>query len=345
MKQLYRILALILLSSVGIAGQAALPGMQGQKDSTVLLPGNKNIQYFGRWDKTDPARFTSYWGGAYFKVRFTGSHIKIKLGHKSNYFVKIDDGPWLSYKEVQGIIDLTPAGLSAKGLHTISVAQGKDYDYIFDFQGILLDPGARLVKPVKSNTLIEWIGDSITAGYTDPQANVSDYAWVCSEMLHAEHTQIAYPGIDLVSGYHGQGMDVQYKKERSFKFAAGKDWKMKSYKPDLIVINIGTNDVNNHVPPAVFQKSYEDFLCYLRKQYPKADIFVMQAFAGSMSAGSMAAVKSRNRSGDHKIHFITTKGWLQKGKADYTDNIHPSASGHIKVARRLVPLLSPYIKK
>ena len=120
---------------------------------------------------------------------------------------------------------------------------------------------------------------------------------------------------------------------------------MKSYKPDLIVINIGTNDVNNHVPPAVFQKSYEDFLCYLRKQYPKADIFVMQAFAGSMSAGSMAAVKSRNRSGDHKIHFITTKGWLQKGKADYTDNIHPSASGHIKVARRLVPLLSPYIKK
>lgn len=305
-------------------------------------PGDPHISYYGRWNQEDPSRYTSFWGGAYFKVKFTGRTVKIKLSHKSNYYVKIDEGPWTSYTNVNGTVDLTPIPLQ-EGTHTLCVAQGKDYDYEFDFLGLILDPGSVLRKPDKSKRLIEWIGDSITSGYTDPQAEVSDYAWVCSEMLEAEHTQIAYPGINLVSGYHGQGMDVQYLKQRSLKFPESSPWNFTRYHPDIIVINLGTNDVNNHVPPAVFKTDYENFLRDLRKKFPNTEVFVMRTFSGAMAAETEDAVKAINMGGDTKLHFINTQGWLKKGTTDFTDGTHPSVSGHIKVANLLNPLLAPYI--
>ena len=136
---------------------------------------DNNIKYFGRWDFSNSSKYVSKWGGAYIKVRFTGTTVKIMLGNKSNYYAKIDDGPWVSYKGVTGTVNLTPTPLG-DGTHTLSVAQGKDNDYIFTFLGLVLDPGATTVAPPVGIDLIEWIGDSITAGYTDSQADVSDYA-------------------------------------------------------------------------------------------------------------------------------------------------------------------------
>src|SRR6202012_3218838 len=99
-------------------------------DACICHAGNgslddKNIKYYGRWDFSNPQQFLSCWGGAYIKVNFNGTKIKINLGHKSNYFVKIDNGSWVTYSNVNGVVDLTPVPLS-NGMHALSVAQGKD---------------------------------------------------------------------------------------------------------------------------------------------------------------------------------------------------------------------------
>lgn len=355
MKKILNWFILLALSTGSLQAATAHPSdRKAAKISTdttshknYFAPSDIHIQYIGRWNTTNPKSYTSYWGGAYFKARFTGTSIKISLGHKSNYYVSIDNGPWMSYKGVEGMVDLTPAHLSGME-HTISVAQGKDYDYIFDFKGLVLAPGAKLLRlktKKSSHSLIEWIGDSITTGYTDPQANVSDYAWVCSSLLGAEHTQIAYPGIDLVSGYHGQGMDIQYQKERSLKFPDAAPWDFSRYCPDIMVLNLGTNDVNNHVPAAIFEKSYINFIQELRRHFPKAEIFVMRTFSGAMAIPTKAAVQILNQKGDKHIHYIDTEGWLVKSTDDFTDGTHPSISGHIKVAQHLKPLLAAFCKK
>jgi len=72
-------------------------------------------------------------GGAYIKVNFSGTTVKIKLGNTSSYYAKIDNGPWITYSNATGTVNLTPTPL-ANGTHSLSVAQGKDYDYIFNFQ-------------------------------------------------------------------------------------------------------------------------------------------------------------------------------------------------------------------
>lgn len=301
-----------------------------------------NIKYFGRWDFSNTTQYVSKWGGAYIKVRFTGTTVKIMLGNKSNYYAKIDDGPWVSYKGVTGTVNLTPTPLDA-GTHTLSVAQGKDNDYIFTFLGLVLDPGATTLAPPVGIDLIEWIGDSITAGYTDSQSDVSDYAWVCSEAMGTEHTQIAYPGICLVSGFTtNPGMDVGYFKLQSPNNTSSPPWDFSKYTAKLVVINLGTNDNSKSVPSSTFQSTMTSFLMNVRAEFPDAEIFVMQCFKNAMSSPTIAAVKARQAAGDGQVIYIKTTNWVTS--SDYnSDGLHPSDAGNRKIADLLTPILSPYL--
>jgi lysophospholipase L1-like esterase len=307
-------------------------------------PGDPNIKYVGRWDFSNGSEYSSYWGGSYIKVKFTGTTVKIKLGNGSNYYVKIDNGSWTSYFSVSGTVNLTPTPL-ANGTHTLSVAQGKDYDYMFKFQGLILDSGATTSPPSVATNLIEFIGDSITTGYTDAQADVSDYAWVCAESLNSEHTQIAYPGIALVTGYgvnsDKTGMDSQYFKFQPLGYTSPPNWDFTKYTAKLVVINIGQNDGGNS--DSLFQSTYTTFLSNIRAKFPNADIFVMRTFTGTKSTPTLAAVNARNAAGDAKVHYVNTSGWLAAGTSDYNDSVHPSVSGHIKAANLLKPILMPYL--
>ncbi len=298
--------------------------------------GDTNIRYFGRWDFSSTTQSVSYWGGAYLKVRFTGTTVKVKVGNTTNYFAKIDSGPWTSYLNASGTINLTPTPL-VSGTHSLSIAQGKDYSYVFNFQGLTLDTGAATSPPTVYPKLAEFIGDSITAGYTDAQANVSDYAWVCSESLNFEHTQIAYPGIKLASGYTGTGMDVQYFKEQSLAYPSSPDWDFSTYTPSIVVINLGQND-GNTVPDSVFQSTYTTFLATIRAKFPDAQIYAMRTYSGIKATPTLNAVNARIGAGDSKLHYVNTSGWLTSG--DFNDGVHPSVSGQIKAANLLAPILS-----
>ncbi|MBW8687399.1 RICIN domain-containing protein [Chitinophaga rhizophila] len=305
---------------------------------------DENIQYFGRWDFSDSTRYNSWWGGAYVRVNFTGTTVKIKTGNISNFYASIDGGPWISYKQTGGVIDLTPAALHS-GQHTLSVAQGRDYDYLFAFEGLILDAGAVTSKPDTSSYLIEYIGDSITAGYLDDQANVSDYAWICSEALGTEHTQIAYPGIALVSSpRHGVAMDRQYFKLKTPNHPSSPNWDFSRYTPQAIVLNLGTNDSDYEDTDSVFQAVYFQLLQDIRTRFPQAEIFVMRTFLGIRAIPTEAAVAARIAAGDKQIHYVNTAGWISQNTSDYlADNLHPSEAGHIKVAGLLKAVLAPYV--
>lgn len=303
-----------------------------------------NIQYFGRWDFSNASQYASYWGGAYVRVNFSGTTAKIILGHTSNYHIKIDGGAWVTLTNVSGTVTLTPEPL-VSGVHTLSVAQGADYDYDFNFQGFIFDNGATTSMPTIAPQLIEFIGDSITCGYTDPQSDVSDYAWICAEKLNCEHTQIAYPGITLLNGYGVNsvkiGMDVQYFKAQSLANPNSPSWNFTNYTPNYVVINLGQNDGGAGEPDGAFQNDYTNFLAAIRNEFPNAKIFAMRPFSGLEATAVQAAVASRNLAGDPLVYYIDTTGWLSS--SDFNDGVHPSVNGQIKAANYLKAALGPYL--
>jgi lysophospholipase L1-like esterase len=210
--------------------------------------------------------------------------------------------------------------------------------------GLILDDGAFTSKPSTGACLIEYIGDSITAGYLNDQANVSDYAWICSEEMGAEHTQIAYPGIALVSSpRHGTAMDAQYFRLQPPNYPSSPVWDFMKYTPQVVVLNLGTNDSDYEDSDSTFREVYAGLLAGIRSRFPQAELFVMRTFLGIRSQPTVAAVENRIIAGDKKVHYINTEGWLTQATTDYLpDNLHPSEAGHIKAAALLKAVLAPY---
>jgi lysophospholipase L1-like esterase len=310
---------------------------------------DSNINYVGRWDKSNSTTYRSYWGGAYVSTKFTGTTVKVKLAEKT-VFMAIVDGVANTYWDASGTINLTPTPL-ASGTHTLKII-AKYQNVELPFQGLVLDAGASTVRP-DTLPLVEFVGDSITAGETTTDYAVSDYAWITGERLGAEHTQIAYPGITLSDGYHYSwntfpGMESLYFKLQQANrcpdvaCTGNPQWNFANYTAKLVVVNLGTNDGNNQVPSATFQSRYTTFLQNIRAKYPNADIFALRTFGGYYQTETRAAVNARVSAGDAKVHFVDTTGWLDPS-TDFTDGLHPSDAGHVKITNRLLPILQPYM--
>lgn len=327
-----------------VAGSASVLAGTGHGDLT-----DANINFVGRWDKSSSTTFRSHWGGAYLSTKFTGTTVKVKLAAPTR-FMAIIDGVASNYWDADGTVNLTPTPL-ASGTHTLKIIA--KYQYVeLPFQGLVLDAGASTVK-ADALPLVEFIGDSITAGDTATDYAVSAYGWQTGERLGADHTQIAYPGITLSQGYHYDwnkypGMETLYFKLQQADrcvdetCAANPLWDFSKYTAKIVVVNIGTNDGNNSVPSATFQSRYTTFLQNVRAKYPSAEIFAMRPFNGAYQAETQAAVSARLNAGDGRLHYIDTTGWLVAPE-DFTDWLHPNDVGHIKVTNRLMPILLPYI--
>lgn len=311
--------------------------------SQVGTPTDPNIKYVGRWDTSTSSVATSYWGGAYLQTAFTGRTVKLKLGGFANFYVSIDHHTDVHYF-ASGTVNLTPTPLAA-GTHTLRVASESAGDSI-RFQGLILSSGAKTVAPAISSKLIEFVGDSVTAGATTTEQALSAYGWLIGEQLQVMHTQIAQPGICLTDKVHcGSpnhiGMITQFFKLQTPSYLNSPDWNFSRYQANIVVINLGTNDQKYGVSDSTFQANYITFLQKVRAKYPHAIILVLRGFKGLKAAPTLAAVRAVNATGDRNVHYIDTTGWLVT--SDFNDSAHPSNKGHIKVAQRLAPIISSFL--
>jgi lysophospholipase L1-like esterase len=331
------ILLSMLLATLFVG--SVLPAHAAQRAQGDGSPQDLNITYVGRWDTVSSSTiYTSYWPGAYFKTNFTGTTVQIKSASTANIYVSIDHGDDVLYTNVLGTVKLTPTPLAA-GIHSLRVAVRSGN---LGFEGLLLDAGAKTLPPSISPRLIEFVGDSITAGYTDTKAALSDYAWLVGEQLHVEHTQIAQSGICLVAQNGCYGMSTQFFKMKTIYFPDSPNWDFSRYQANAVVINLGTNDNGHGVTAATFQKTYTTFIQNIRAKYPHAAIFAFETLRQVYVSATQAAVQTLNATGDHNVYYVKTEGWLSA--SDYSsDGGHPNDQGQAKIAQHLAPILASVI--
>ncbi len=205
------------------------------------------------------------------------------------------------------------------------------------FQGLVLDSGARTVAPTVPSGLVEFVGDSITAGALTDRLALDSYAWKTGERLGVRHTRIARAGYCLVAQSGCTGLSSQYFRTGS---TGDQNWDFSRYRANAVVINLGTNDIGHGVSGSAFQAAYTKFLSDLRARHPEARLFAVQTLKKRYVTETRAAVSARNAAGDSKVQYVDTKGWLTDG-ADYEDgNGHPNEAGHTKFAGRLAPVIA-----
>ena len=356
----YTLLLMLVLLSMSMQASKTLP-LQG----TVILPTDPNIQYIGRicFDNPERPRFT--FPGTQINCRFTGRSIRLWAKPKSGYFMaQVDDAePFKVAMMGERDSVVTIATALPQGEHTLRlmyIIEG--YDLKPDFRGYVLDIGARLLAPpALPERTIEFIGNSITCGYgnesiekTDPfeyetENHYLTYAQQTCRSLDAYAHVVARSGIGVYRSYGGpkEGtpdnvMTTEY--EYTNLYDRSERWDFSRFQPQLVCINIGTNDMStNNYDLKLLKSAYKRFLQQVRSHNPKAKIVLL---CGSMLNGKeLELVKQTlnevadesHKNGDKEVYrFDFTP---QSGDIGYGASWHPSLWQHQKMAGELTAYL------
>jgi lysophospholipase L1-like esterase len=325
-------------------------------DTTGSAPTEPGIHWVGRHDDSDPAAVRMGWSGVGLVARFDGTAMSVRMNDQSEYFTVVVDGvvqPPLS--TAQGVQDYLLAWGLPPGEHVVELYRRTEGSFgptvVHDvaIEGELLPP-----PPVGRR--IEIVGDSITAGYgnegIDPcgfsaftENHYMTYGAIAARALGAELHMIAWSGKGVVHNYGGDVFETMPELyDRAVPTEPG-DWSFE-WQPDVVVVNLGTNDFNTHAdPPAeLFVGTYVEFAARLRSVYPQAFILLLQptlvgAEAVMVQGYIEDVVSQRHADGDAAIAYANVNvDWIGAGC-----NNHPTVATHEGMAERLVDALQSHL--
>jgi lysophospholipase L1-like esterase len=230
---------------------------------------------------------------------------------------------------------------------------------------ISADAAAVVTPAAAKSHRIEIIGDSITCGYGVDDENrdhhfstatedvTKSYSYKTVKALDADYSMVAISGWGIISGWTDddtkkvdQQLPLYYDKVGfSYNtYAGGKqlqttNWDFSRFIPDIIVINLGTNDdsycAGKRECEDEYSKQYTEFLKIVRKNNPRAHIVCSLGIMGDrlFHAVEKAAADYSAETGDTNV---STFHFTPQNSADgYAADWHPTEATHTKEAASL----------
>lgn len=221
--------------------------------------------------------------------------------------------------------------------------------------------GAAIKPTPNKNMLIEFVGDSITCGYgvDDPDRNhhfstktedvTKAYGYVTAQKLNADYSMVSLSGYGVISGYSGDGKKVpvqtlpQYYDKLGYSWntngsfsPSNTEWDFGKRQPDVIVINLGTNDdsytKDNEELQEEYSAAYTAFIKQIREKNPDSRILCVLGVMGDRLYPYVEKAVKRysEETGDSNVFSLKLN--QQNGRDGYGADWHPSAVTHEKAA-------------
>lgn len=239
-------------------------------------------------------------------------------------------------------------------------------------KNIVVDDKSGIRPLEKKDHLIEFVGDSITCGYgvdalsetatfmTANENATKTYAYHAADLLDADYSLVSYSGYGVVSGYtvnekiNANDIISKYYDKFGFCYASfdngrqiqNEIWDY-SDKPDLIVLNLGTNDSsytgNDETRQAEFVDAYVEFLTKIREKNPNTAILCTLGMMGDTLCPSVekAVDLYAAKTGDN---FITSMRFdVQEASDGYAVDYHPSAVTQQKSGDKLAAFIKEWL--
>lgn len=258
------------------------------------------VHFLGRFERVaaDDVRFA--WPGSAIRARFDGTEIAVTLEDTGqNFFdVAIDGAVVDVLQPMSGSDTYTLASGLAAGEHELVLTRRTESFFgVTRFVGL---SGATLVPSPAPTRFIEMIGDSITCGYgvlgagpgcafsADTEAETHAWGALAAADLEAAHVAIAYSGKGVIRNYGGDTTDPlpaiydrMYADDPSTPYGFG------DYSPDVVVVNLGTNDYSVGDPGTAFEDALSSFVGTIRGRHP--DAWILLATSPMLGGGDHAA--------------------------------------------------------
>lgn len=222
------------------------------------------------------------------------------------------------------------------------------------------------IRPTaQKERFIEFIGDSITCGYgmddenpahhfvTGTEDAARAYAYRTAQALDADYSLVSISGYGIISGYTATAEEPvtaqlipDYYEKLGFSYGVYEGdvpqdfrWDFTARQPDLIVINLGTNDdsycLDHEDRQQHFCDAYVRFLMAVRRCNPGAKLLCTLGIMGDRLYPYVerAAAVYTAQTGDHNIAWMPFAP--QRPEDGYTADYHPTAITHGKAAVKL----------
>ncbi len=362
------------------------------KQYTLKETGHYKVH--GRTDETQPA-LPLFFNGSGIEVNVTGSELWIDLDVD---FETHEPWIWTALNDAFMSRQMLPSGACSlclfRGMSPDSV---KNVKFFRELQAMSEDNACRLLVrgfrsdgtflPVRDRRFkLEFIGDSITSGEgtygaeddTDwlsmYMGTSRNYARMVSDALDAEYRLISQGGWGVLCGWDNDprhNLPSRYEKicglaagEMNEKLGAGKPYDFRSWIPDAIIVNLGTNDASafeqpewtdpvtgqsfkQHKEPdgscrpedlARFKQAVIDFLSMLRRNNPTSHIVWTYGMLGyDLTFAITDAMNSYQKAaGDLNIAFLQLPNTTELTVGSHA---HPGEKSHARAAQVIIEYL------
>ncbi len=294
------------------------------------------------------------WPGSGFCFAFTGTEFRIKFGKfdsDRHFYFKISVDK-ISQTHCVCATDqiIILRGLS-NALHQVKVTRITESINLTEVSQVTIcGDDISFSRNVSFPTLkFEFIGDSLTAGFgnmSEPDAGIYraseqdltfGYTYLTATGLKADGRYICCSGKGIFNNWDGS------KENRIPDFytkqfiGSDEDHDFSSWRPNIIFINAGTNDITAQTDPNDFKKAYIDFIEKVHKLNPQSRLVCIHGMTTDKFEETFeeieSTLKDSNSDRDLRIEFIKFKPITKEFCGALG---HPNSKAHSRFARDLI---------
>ena len=323
---------------------------------TTVKANDVNISFTGRVQRMNDGAVRYDWAGTYVQTDFQGTAITARIAEEGESYNQVFiDGKLLGKihftgKEPHDVV--LAKGLS-KGTHRLRLQKvtegefGRTTIYSFTAKG---KGDFKAVKP--KGRLIEIIGDSYSCGYGAEGTEKShfelktencDKAYECAiaRYFDADYVLVAHSGMGMARNYAGKTMkNMTQRYPLLFDNHDSIAYDFKQYRPDLVIINLGTNDFSVNGAPSNYVSNYVRMIKTVRSHY--GDVPVLCVTPHSANIFLLAALKELRHkiAGMKGVRVAEPMPDIVVSGHDIGSDYHPNWRGHQKIAATLIPVVA-----
>ena len=336
-----------------------------------ISPTDKNIRYEGRVLVDDEAAHLFY-PGTSISITVKASInevIWVCFNHAVAYYW-IEISGQKPYKVCTKDLSLIPLDVPVNELCTIRITlasegiyhEPKFYGFFAEASSGKTTIDTKFYRPAGANLRFEFIGNSITCGYgtevtdrspfNDSTSNFCHgFAYRTAKAFDAEIMTVARSGIGIYRNYGEKDSALYYgcmpDNYEKLWLDSDKKWDFSKFTPDLLFINLGTNDTweMSSFNAEKYEKNFRKLMDMVTAHYPTTTVVLLTG--SMMGPEALAAVKpildklQKDYSTKKRLVYRFDLTPVMGDGADW----HPSAAQQEAMSKELIPFVKKILEK
>jgi alpha-galactosidase len=337
-----------------IWADAMLPDIRKLMSAGVasITAADPQVSRMGRAETRADGSVRFGYPGVSFYLNFEGTRLNAvaQASGTNSYLDVIVDGKARRLRLKEGLQTQVLAEGLVPGKHSVEIVnrtetwQGTAALLSFDTDG------RWAAAPALPDRKLLVLGDSVTCGaaidrvagekgdasWGDPLAS---FGMLMARQLNAQVQLVCYGGRGLIRTWEGKTNDMNladYYRMAIPTQPTAVPWNQRDYRPDAILVAIGTNDMTTGIPEQEqYVQAYVSLVRTLLQEHPQAQIMLTEGgiLSGAKQAALTAYIKETvRRTGDAHVHAIASTSY----PGDAT-NSHPTREQHVSIVNDLLP--------